>query len=428
MAGKFTEVDREHRNANPALQRHLEGTIEMLRRSDCTVYAIDLSGVKVDGDDNLGPEVHGGDELFAFADGTGGEVLKNSNDFESQMRRISDKTSFTYVLAFRPSKKSGSGRFHRLRVRAKVKGARVAARAGYYESRQFRSLDPLERSLSAADVITHERTEDGFPMSVMALPLEAQPLARVPVLVELPGSSLLADGARGNLRLSFYVYAVSDTGEVADFFARSVVLDLDKQAAALRAGPFRYCGSVRVLAGHYRIRALVRDDDRGRTAFRVTSIDVPEASSGSLRSLPPLFLAPEGEAPDGVSVSEPAAAESAPVTEIFEIGGTGFLPRLRPELRQGAPTRLCVLLYSHGRRSDGAFQIEARVQGAVGRSIPPPGFVVLGRSSPDPTGLQKLLVEFTPPPLPPGDYSLTLTLRGDGEARGTPSQSRFRIL
>ncbi|MEP7131610.1 MAG: VWA domain-containing protein [Acidobacteriota bacterium] len=420
----FHEVDSERRVGNAALQRHLDGTLDLLRRSDCTVYPIDLSGVKVDGDPSLGQEVHGSDALFAFASGTGGEVLKNSNDFDSQMQRIVQKTSLTYVLAYRPTMKSGPGVFHHLKVRTRLKGAKVSARAGYYENRLFRSLSPLERSLSAADVITHEKSSGDLPMTLMALPLEAQPVARIPVVLEIPGPALLKGSSRGPLHLNLYVYAFNEAGEVADFFTRSITME-PAQQEALRNGAFRYCGSIRVVAGKYRLRAFVRENESGRHAFRVASIDVPEGSKAALHALPPLFV--NSEAAPGISVSEPAGKESAAASEVFQIGGSGFIPQLTPQIESGKPARLCVMVYSHGRAADEAFQMEATVLGAGGRPFPPAKVVVLGRSLPDTTGLQKLLVEFTPLSLPAGEYSLSLTLRDKGQASATRADTLFRI-
>ena len=422
----FQEVDSERRVGNASLQRHLDGTLDLLRRSDCTVYPIDLSGVKVDSDPSFGQEVHGSDSLYAFASGTGGEVLKNSNDFDSQMQRIVEKTSLTYVLAYRPTKKSGPGVFHHLKVRTRLRGARVSARAGYYENRLFRSLSPLERALSAADVITHETSTGDLPMSLMALPLEAHPLARIPVVLEIPGAALLNGSSKGPLHLNLYVYAFNAAGEVADFFARSVTMEVS-QREALRSGAFRYCGSIRVVAGKYRLRAFVRENEQGRHAFRVAWIDVPEGSQTSLHALPPVFVS--SDLAPGISVSEPAGKESPSASEIFQIGGDGFIPQLTPQLEPGKPARLCVMVYSHGRGANEAFQMEATVLGAGGRRFPPAGFVVVGRSLPDTTGLQKLLVEFTPLSLPAGEYSLSLTLRDKGQSSATRAAAAiFRIL
>jgi VWFA-related protein len=423
---QFPLVDVENRSANFPLMREMDETLGLLRRSDCTVYPIDLAGLKIDGDANLGPDTHGEDALFAFASGTGGEMLKNSNDFEAQMRRITEKTSLTYVLSFRPTKRSGNGAFHHLRVRAKLKGVQVSARAGYYETRRFRSLSPLERSLSAADVITHEKNVSDFPMEVLALGVKGGPLPRVPVVLEIPGDQLIRGAAGQSLRLGLYVYAINASGEVADFFARSVALDLAKQGARLRGGAFRYCGSLRLLPGRYRLRALVRDEDQGRFSFRTASLDVPEVGTAVVRALPPLFL--ERDVPS-VSVSEPAGKESAPAAQLFEVAGEGFLPRLRPELAAGKVETLCLMLYPRAGAVGDPVRFEVRIRDALGQVFVPAQFVVLGRSSPDATGLVKVLFEFTPIPLPPGDYSLSVTvLDPTGSSPLAQTEAPFRML
>jgi VWFA-related protein len=428
LNGKFfSEIDVEHHSDNPSLQRHLDATLSVLRRSDCTVYPIDLAGVKPGNDVSLGADVHGDDELFAFADGTGGEVLKNTNDLERQMQRIAEKTSLTYVLTFRPTKKSGPGAFHRLKVRVRTRGARVSARAGYYETRLFRALTPLERSLSAADVITHEKRESSFPLEVLAIALQGQPLARVPVVLQVSGEELLRGVSGPTLRLGLYVYAVAESGEVVDFFTRGVNIDLARQGALLRAGAFRYCGSLRLLPGRYHLRALVRDEDQGRASFRTVSLEVPDPADAVVRALPPLFF--EAAGASGVNVSEPASKESAPAAAIFQISGEGFLPRLHPELAAGKAARLCLMLYSRAAAAGDPLQIDAKVRDARGRISVPAGFAVIGRSSPDSTGLEKLLVEFTPDSLPRGDYSLSVTVRDSKDSNASArAEAPFRIL
>jgi VWFA-related protein len=426
IAGQLPLVDIERRSANFPLKRRMDETLGLLRRSDCTVYPIDLSGLKVQGDANLGPDVHGEDALFAFANGTGGEMLRNSNDFEAQMRRITERTSLTYVLTFRPTKRSGEGAFHALKVRAKVKGAQVSARAGYYETRLFRSLNPFERSLSAADIITHEKNVSDFPMEVLALGVKDGPLPRVPVVLEIPGGELLRGVSGQSLRLGIYVYAINASGEVADFFARSVALDLTKERTRLRSGVFRYCGSLRLLPGAYRVRALVRDEDQGHFSFRTVSLDVPEIGTAATRALPPLFL--ERDAP-GVSVSEPAGKESTPAAGFFELAGEGFVPRLRPELAPGKMERLCLMVYPLAVGAGDRFELEVRIRDGQGQVFVPAPFVIVRRSSPDSSGLIKLLVEFTPLALPPGDYSLSVTvLDPTGSSPPAQTEAPFRML
>jgi VWFA-related protein len=426
LEGRLWALDVERRSANTPLQRQLDETLKLFRRSDCIVYPIDIAGLKVEGDASLGAVRRGEDALFAFANGTGGEVLRNGNDLTSQLRRIAEKTSLTYVLTFKPTKTAGEGKFHDLKVRVKAKGARVSARAGYYESRLFRSLSPLERALSAADVITHEKKQSDFPLDVLAMALNDEPMSRVPVVLEIPGRELLPQAAGERLTLGVYVYAVDEHGRLADFFSRSAVIDLAKDGPRLREGAFRYYGSLRLAPGKYRIRSFVRDEEQGRFAFQVVGLNVPAPEARALRAMPPLFFSAQGP---GISLRDPSENRK-PGSEPFELGGAAFVPQLRPQLPSGKSTRLCLLLYAASTEPGGPLvQLEARVRDAQGHASAPAQFSVIGRTAPDASGLSKLLVEFAPQPLPPGNYSLLVTFRDSG-GKGAPAETEahFQIL
>ena len=427
LDGRLWALDVDRRTANTSLQRQLDETLTLFRRSDCVIYPIDIAGLKADGDVTLGSGGgFGEDALFAFARGTGGELLKNANDLGAQVRRIAEKTSLTYVLTYKPTRAGGEGKFHTLKVRVKTKGARVSARAGYYETRLFRTLSPLERALSAADVITHERERGDFPLDVLPMALNDEPVSRVPVLLQVPGRELLAGTAAASLTLGLYVYAVDDAGRLADFFSRSVAIDLARDRTRLSDGAFRYYGVLRLFPGKYRIRTFVRDEDSGRFGFRVVPLDVPPSEAGVLRALPPLFVAAEGH---GISLRDRERHESS-VSEPFELAGDSFVPQLRPRLAAGQPTRLCLLLYSGAPDPTRSLvRLEARIRDGLGHSFEPARFSVVARTAPDARGLWKLLIDFAPQSLPPGDYSLLITF-GDSAGKGAAAETEapFTIL
>jgi hypothetical protein len=429
LDGRLWALDLDRRSANTPLQRQMDETLTLFRRSDCVVYPVDIGGLKADGDVTLGGPHRGEDALFAFASGTGGELLRNANDLESQVRRIAEKTSLTYVLTFRPTKVAGEGKFHVLKVRAGRKGARVSARAGYYESRIFRSLSPLERALSAADVITHEKKQSDFGLDVLAMALNEGPISRVPVVLQVSGRELLPEAPTEKLTVGLYVYAVDEGGRLADFFARSVALDLARDGARLRDGAFRYFGSLRLLPGKYRIRSFVRDEDRGRFAFQVVPLEVPAAEARALRAFPPIFVDSQGP---GISLRDPTEKKGAvsPASEPFELAGDAFVPRLRPQLLSGTPTRLCLLLYAASTDPKGPLvRLEARIRDAKGHASAPARFAVIGRTAPDASGLWKLLVEFAPQALPPGNYSLRVTFQDSaGTGPIAETEAPFQIL
>jgi VWFA-related protein len=417
LEGQVWAVDLDRRSGDSALHRLLDETLALFRRSDCTLYPIDIGGLKTENDD-LTPKIRGEDALFAFASGTGGELLSDGNDLEEQIRRVADKTSLTYILSFQPSRRLGEGRYHQLKVRVKAAGAHVSARAGYYESRLFRTLSPLERTLSAAALVAHERGGGAWPMDVLAVPAPGEPLGRAAVVLEVPGRALLA-GAGDRLRLGVYVYAMTEAGDMADFFARSLLLDIPRERARLTSGAFRYRGAVSLPPGAYSIRVLVRDEDRGLYAFRSIPVAVPTSGAAEFVLQPPIFFAP---ADRGVNLGDPTAASD---TQTFTIGQESFIPALAPTLAVDQPVQLCLIGW--GGTQAGPFQVEAAVVSRSGVSAPA-RFAILGREPSSPAGPVKLLAEFAPGPLVAGDAVLRVTLRDPaGVRKPAASEARFRV-
>lgn len=86
------------------------------------------------------------------------------------------------------------------------------------------------------------------------------------------------------------------------------------------------------------------------------------------------------------------------------------------------------MLYPPRREGSGDYALEARVWDARGRAFAPSEFRLIGRSSPDTQGLVKILAEFTPGLLPPGEYALSVSLGGreSSDAAAAP-RAPFRI-
>jgi hypothetical protein len=259
---------------------------------------------------------------------------------------------------------------------------------------------------------------------VLALCLPSATRARVPVLAEIPGEKLLADGDRRKLRLGLYLYAVSDAGVVLDYRSRAVTLDLERDAEHLRRGPLRYYAPLQLPPGRYRIRVLARDESLGRAGFQAVSLEVPESGTADpLLSSPPLFVAPDG----GVSLrdgGDPKRSSSEPL----ELAGDAFVPQADPELTSGRPVKICLLLQSKpGETGDPGLELQARLRGEGREDWSPARVNVLGRTAPDLTGLWKVLVEFAPEGLAAGRYVFEVHVREQRSRRSSVSQAAFRV-
>src|SRR5262249_30287996 len=153
-------------------------------------------------------------------------------------------------------------------------------------------LSPLERNLVAADVIANETPIADLPTRMRVSPQpDASGLARVPVLIEIPGTALLAHQAGDRLPVEIYVYAHdAASGALSDYFTQTVQVDLGMHRERLTKGGLRYLGQLSLLQGNYRVRALVRNGQTGRMGLAVEDIRVPDFSGKQPYVAPLLFL------------------------------------------------------------------------------------------------------------------------------------------
>ena len=422
LSGEAWKVDVEKTFGNSNLQNQVREMTELFRRSDCVIHAVDIAGLQADGDVALAPS-RGENALFEIASATGGELLKNDNDFRSQLSRLIARTNLVYVLAFRPSRSGTPDRFHVLKVRVKTPGARVSARAGYYESRAFHGRTALERNLVAADMLANETPIADLPARLRAAVVPGHDGGgSVPVLVEVPGP-VLAGGNSGRVPLEVYAYAYDTENRVRDFFAQSVAVDLAVAGARLARGPFTYSGTLSLPPGDYRVRVLVRDGATGRMGLTAESVHVPDFSGKHPFLAAPLFLV---EPDKGVFIRGRAPGAADPNPDLFVASAEGLVPSALPEVAPGTRSPVSVLAYNFAEPGSNALRIGAQVLSAEGRPLKEGTIAVLGQSPADAAERRALLVGFTAPDLAPGRYSLRLIVQ-DSAGRGAQASAPFLV-
>jgi hypothetical protein len=260
----------------------------------------------------------------------------------------------------------------------------------------------------------------------MALPFAEEKLSRVPVLVAVPPEALDGVPAKGAVQLGLYVYVTDDKGELADYFTRLVNIDPSTDAGAQARSGLTYYGTCHLLAGRYRIRAYVRNEQTGRFGFRVVPLEIPEIREGTMTALPPIFVSRPGS---GLRLRDEAAnADGSP--EPFLVGQTLVVPQVLPSVSAGAPSRVCLMIYQKT-HTDVIQPLEIKVQivDSAGAVTSPAKVSMVSRTKPAAMGLDKMILEFEPPTLPPGEYSLRVTFKDVAdESSHTESEARFRIL
>ncbi len=400
-------------------QNAVEKMLEAFRRADCVIQAVDIGGLRGSGN-NLGSQRESGrDSLFNMAKSTGGELFENFNDLSDAMGQMLRRTGVTYVLAFQPDGLKPDGSFHKLRVELKnaPRGTRVVARSGYYAPVPYKNQPAQVKLLEAAsDLMSKDSGE--VATSVLAAPFNlGGEKAYVPVVIEVDGATLLAGKQDPKLPVEVYIYALDQSGSIADFLTQTVALDLTKVESPLRQTGLKFFGHVELAPGTYSVRTLVRNGTTGATSLRVTPVTVPPADQARL--LPALFQEAPGR---WIPVREtPKTGQQLPYP--FMLKDQPYIPASRAVLTPGQDSRLVLVGYN---LQPGEWKTEAQVMSADGKEMPGGAFKVVDKEAGSGAGPSRLLATFQPPELPPGNYSLRVTLT-DGEGKAETSMAPFTV-
>ncbi len=331
--GEIWKVNTDQAFGNSESQRLLANFGEMCRRSDVTLHAIDIHGLRgqiVPGSDTPEPN----EALHLLASAGGGRVFQNTNDLHSAFERMLHQQEVTYVLAFRGAT-DDPGAFHKLTVKLAggPAGANLSYRAGYYEAG---STNEAERVLATAEIMINDVPQPDI--HVDALPsvfMGSGERAAVPVVVDVNGSDLMRIKDDPILIADIFVYAFDANGGVADSLFQRLTIDTDKVGAKLNEGGVKYLGTLSLAPGAYAIKTLVRLPEIGRNGFVRHDVVVPERNATIIS--PPLFFA---DASRWVlvkgSTHDPSGAYP------FVVGDSTFVPSAAVRLQNGDRRRFVV--------------------------------------------------------------------------------------
>lgn len=411
--GAIWRVDSEKRFGSAEAAADLERMLEELRRSDCRVSTIDVSGLRNVNDLMPSGKRGGRDSLFQIARDTGGDLYENFNNLSAAVGKMLERSGVTYVLTIQPEDLANDGSYHPLRVelrRGAAKGARVVHRPGYYSPRPFAGRGKADKEMITSSRLLTGDEPGSVPMAVIATPYPKDgTTAWVPVLVEADGPALLVDNGPDDLLAEIYIYALDEEGGVRGYVAQALALELARVEGDLRQGGLRFLGHLELPPGRYNLRVLALNGRTGAYGLRTAKVEVPEMGAGKPVLLPPLFPEPPGR---GV-VTREAGTDGKEVPFPFTQGAIAYLPDPRPVLKPGEEAPVALVGYH---LPAGDLQIRTAVLTPDGREVASGGLRVLGRDG-GPDGSERLRAAFRPSQLAPGDYLLHVTVQGQGAER-----------
>lgn len=398
-SGNLYRVDTEARYGSSTSMRILSDMARMFRGSDVVLHGVDIQGVRVQNSVSEGSLINSNEALHLLSTPTGGDVFKNSNDVNADLAQMLRRQEVVYVLGFNaPANKSG--KFHDIQVRlAGVAGAQVFHRAGYYDSGK---LTPLERSLTAAEIILNDIPQSEIRIASLAAPFATRRNATVPIVIDVNGADLLK-GAKGDaMSAEVYVYAFDDEGIVRDRMFQRIGLEKNKVADRLRDTGLKYVTTLSLPPGRYALKTLVRTGD-DRKGFARTDVEVPGFDDVAL--LPPLFM----DDPNRWVVVR-GGSHAAEVPYPFHINGEPFFPSASVAVQNGQSRRFAVFVAN---AAAGELSWEATVTDPLGRESTGGASLVQELQGAE---MAKLLLDYAPGDLRSGAATFDLKVRKKGSA------------
>ncbi|HEY8148988.1 MAG TPA: VWA domain-containing protein, partial [Vicinamibacteria bacterium] len=309
----------------------LRRVLDAATRSGTVVYALDSRGLVTGADASTAaagaaPGVQARveraaeqikrDTLTTLAEGTGGFLVRGTNDLLGGLRRMLDDNEAYYLLAYEPINTKRDGRFRKIEVRLPRRpDLKVRTRSGYYAPDASKPVTPTRAAAPAAPA-TSLPVAPAEARAVLSAPIDAGgiPVALRADYVDLPpaGSQVLvraqvdlskmrwqeAEGRhRADVELLGGVF--DSTGQPVGMpFGRRAELALDPKEyeRALTAG-LQYQQRLALPPGKYEVRLVARERGLVQQGGASQSVEVPDLKEKKL-AMSGIFLstAPAGGA------------------------------------------------------------------------------------------------------------------------------------
>ena len=109
-----------------SLEQDFAALLREANRGNVIIHTLDPRG--------LGQGVFVHDTLYRLASETGGQAIVNTNDLSKGLTRVIRDASHHYLVGYAPTRDLNDGKFHKIAVKVKRRGARTVARKGYWSA------------------------------------------------------------------------------------------------------------------------------------------------------------------------------------------------------------------------------------------------------------------------------------------------------
>jgi VWFA-related protein len=354
--------------------------------------------------------------LSDLAEGTGGFLVANANDFGKAVDHVAADIRGYYEVTYAPALATFDGSYRRITVKVARRDVVLQTRRGYF------ALPPTETIVLPYEIPLVAALQAGAPRQDFELAAGALRFApgtegtETAVIVEVPLApfDFTVDNKKKTfaLRLSTLAVVKDAEGRVVERFSDEYPLagpldalaDLKRSNAVLRR-------TVSLMPGVYTLETVAQAKESGKTSVRKTQFEVPESSEGPrLSSLCVLRRA------------DPLPAGAPAVSDPFRVETNRLVPILDARVSKAAMPNLSFFarVYPVAEAGPATLTLDFVRDGKV-----------VGRAKPEtpPAGADGRIAFVQGVPsasLPPGQYEVRLSVEQDGMR--TTEMTRFELL
>jgi len=251
------------------LDQMIDSLVETAIRSHVVINTLHAEGLSPARNAALATQVYTQFHAAA-ASGTGGQLVRNTNDFIGGLHTLAALPAVSYLLGFSPQSEPDNA-LHTLKLRLNHRsGFQVDARPGYYSEAAHKTETVQQR-------IDREAAADGtlvdFPAFIRLSQGDGK--IRIDVQVDIRDFRFLELAGRSMQQLTFVTVLRDSSGNYVS--GKQAVMDLALTPAKLaefRAGGIRTAVTFDAPKGSYQVREIVREAGQNRMAASTIPIDV----------------------------------------------------------------------------------------------------------------------------------------------------------
>jgi VWFA-related protein len=287
-------------------QSELRAAVNAAVRSNLAIYTMDMRGLQalVAGGEAQSASLRGTsaysgqstlnalnsnfttqETLVTLASDTGGRAFLDSNDFSKIFKGVQQDTSTYYLIGYHSTNPARDGHYRRIVVKAKIPGAKIEYRRGYYAPADYQhsTKDDKERQLEEELASELPATDLPVYLGVAYFRLESNKFF-VPISLVVPGSQIpfVRSSDRDKATLDVIGMVLDSEHHPLNRIRDTVKLAVNTSTEVQKKN-VQYDTGMSLLSGKYHLKFVVRENQTGRLGSFETDIDVPDLKTQPLK-------------------------------------------------------------------------------------------------------------------------------------------------